>query len=151
MEFELSRLARETCSRCFVWTSHRMGATALDALHRRRATRCHTSCRPSCHGHLICLCCMNFSRALKSQRCQHCGHSFYVRRDQNHNGYGFLGYGFLGYGFLGYGFLTEATAALVITLACLLLGRDQHSAAVDDRGSSDSITAVERAHRHDEP
>jgi putative Mg2+ transporter-C (MgtC) family protein len=52
---------------------------------------------------------------------------------------------------LGYGFLTEATAALVITLACLLLGRDQHSAAVDDRGSSDSITPVDPAHRHDEP
>lgn len=53
--------------------------------------------------------------------------------------------------FLGYGFLTQATAALVITLACLLLGRDQHSAADDNRGSSDSITPVDRAHRHDEP
>ena len=45
----------------------------------------------------------------------------------------------------------EATAALVITLACLLLGRDQYSAAVDNRGSSDSITPVDRAHRQDEP
>jgi len=89
---------------------------------------------------------MNFSRALKSQRRQHYGHSFYLRRDRNHSGYGFLGYGFLGFGFL-----TEATAALAITLACLLLGRDQHSAAVDDRGSSDSITPVDRAHQHDEP
>ena len=79
---------------------------------------------------------MNFSRALKSQRRQYYGHSFYLRRDRNHSGYGFL---------------TEATAALAITLACLLLGRDQHSAAVDDRGSSDSITTVDRAHRHDEP
>jgi hypothetical protein len=41
--------------------------------------------------------------------------------------------------------------AIGITLACLLLGRDQHSAAVDDRGSSDSITPVDRAHQHDEP
>ncbi len=31
----------------------------------------------------------------------------------------------LGYKFLGYKFLTQATAVLVITLACLLLGRDQ--------------------------
>ena len=66
-------------------------------------------------------------------------------------GYRFLGYRFLGYTFLGYGFLTQATAALAITVACLLLGRDQHSAAVDDRGSSDSITPVDRAHQHDEP
>ena len=94
---------------------------------------------------------MNFSRALKSRRRQHSGQSFYLRRDRNHSGYGFLGYRFLGYEFLGYGFLTEATAALAITLACLLLGRDQHSAAVDDRGSSDSITPVDRAHQHDEP
>jgi len=36
-----------------------------------------------------------------------------------------LGYEFLGYKFLGYEFLIQATAALVITLACLLLGRDQ--------------------------
>ncbi len=55
----------------------------------------------------------------------------------------------LGYGFLGYGFLTEATAALVITLACLLLGRDQHSAAVDDRGSSDSSTPFDLPRRND--
>ncbi|MEI6878901.1 MAG: MgtC/SapB family protein [Planctomycetota bacterium] len=41
--------------------------------------------------------------------------------------------------------------AIGITLACLILGRDQHSAAVDDRGSSDSITPVDRAHQHDEP
>ena len=66
-------------------------------------------------------------------------------------GYRFLGYRFLGYTFLGYGFLTQATAALAITVACLLLGRDQHSAAVDNRGSSDSITPVDRAHRQDEP
>ena len=26
------------------------------------------------------------SRALKSQSCQHSGHSFYVRRDRNHSG-----------------------------------------------------------------
>ena len=45
----------------------------------------------------------------------------------------------------------EATAALVITLACFLLGCDQYSAAVDNRGSSESITPVDRAHRHDEP
>ena len=64
-------------------------------------------------------------------------------------GYGFLGYGFLGYGFLGYGFLTEATAALVITLACLLLGRDQHSAAVDDRWSDDSSTPFDLPRRND--
>jgi len=56
----------------------------------------------------------------------------------------------LAYGFLGYGFLTEATAALVITLACLLLlRRDQHSAAVDDRGSSDSSTPFDLPRRHD--
>ena len=60
-----------------------------------------------------------------------------------------LGYGFLGYGFLGYGFLTEATAALVITLACLLLGRDQHSAAVDDRWSDDSSTPFDLPRRND--
>ena len=64
-------------------------------------------------------------------------------------GYGFLGCGFLGYGFLGYGFLTEATAALVITLACLLLGRDQHSAAVDDRWSDDSSTPFDLPRRND--
>ncbi len=52
---------------------------------------------------------------------------------------------------LGYGFLTEATPALVITLACLLLGRNQHSAAVDNRVTGDSITPVDRTHRHYEP
>ncbi len=52
---------------------------------------------------------------------------------------------------LGYGLLTEATAALVITLGCLLLGRDQHSATVDDRGSGDPLTPVDPAHHHDEP
>lgn len=55
----------------------------------------------------------------------------------------------LSYGFLGYGFLTEATAALVITLACLLLGRDQHSAAVDDRGSGDSSTPFDLPRRNE--
>ena len=50
---------------------------------------------------------------------------------------------------LGYGFLTEATAALVITLACLLLGRDQHSAAVDDRWSDDSSTPFDLPRRND--
>ena len=55
----------------------------------------------------------------------------------------------LGYGFLGYGFLTEATAALVITLACILLGRDQHSAAVDDRWSDDSSTPFDLPRRND--
>jgi uncharacterized membrane protein YhiD involved in acid resistance len=66
-------------------------------------------------------------------------------------GYKFLGYKFLGYKFLGYKFLTQATAVLVITLACLLLERDQHSAAVDDRGSSNSIIPVDRANQLDEP
>ncbi len=81
------------------------------------------------------------SRALKSQSCQHSSHSFYVRRDRNHSGYGFLGYRFL----------TEATTSLVITLACLLLGRDHHSSTVDDRGSGNSLTPVDQAHRHNEP
>ena len=36
------------------------------------------------------------------------------------------------------------------TLACLLLGRDQHSAAVDDRGTGDSIKPMNPAHKNDD-